>query len=636
MLRGLRKGASSIFAKALLFLLVASFALWGIGDIFRDSGANATLATAGADVITAQEFQVSLQKIQQSYGDLMTPEMMQQTQLPLMLLQQMINGRLLEQEAKQLGVRISDDALLRHIRNNPAFQKEDGSFDRVRFALSLQTNQMNEAMYLATLRENLSADILRDMFFVSPLISDDIVKALYQARAEERAAGIILIGGQDISADEPTDDELQEFYDATAAAYIQPEYRTIRIASVPATALTQQVRANVTEEDIAQYYEDNQSMFTVPEKRNVEQWLYKTESEATEAYKQLLEGKAAESVISTYPPVNADNTALGNVAYKSLPDEAKDPVFSVEAGQFTNPIETAFGWHVFLVKDVTPAQTKPMDEVKDAIIDQYVAAASETHVRKTANVLDDALAGGATLEEAFETAQLDATITEIGPVDANGLNQKEEAVQVDALPNAALQTGFSLGVNETSRLALSDDNEYFLIQTKSIIGERQPALDEVRAQITQAWKKQQRAQKLRIKAQAIAAELKTADNVQAVLDEKGLSTQSTGRIARYQDTVTNNSALKDKILTSGFVMELFNLQKGDITNAYPLPNGEYAVGVLSDIFPAEDDPSAADLAEIRSELKQAMPEELYSQYIVALRQAHGVSINQDVLAQLLQ
>ena len=55
MLQAIRSRASSIVVQVLFGLLILTFALWGIGDIFRDRGSDTTVVTVGGIKIPAEE-----------------------------------------------------------------------------------------------------------------------------------------------------------------------------------------------------------------------------------------------------------------------------------------------------------------------------------------------------------------------------------------------------------------------------------------------------------------------------------------------------------------------------------------------------------------------------------------------------
>ena len=62
MLEAIRKRTASIFVKGLLGLLVVSFAIWGIGDVFRGGGGTTAVAQVGNVEIRPDQFNTELQR----------------------------------------------------------------------------------------------------------------------------------------------------------------------------------------------------------------------------------------------------------------------------------------------------------------------------------------------------------------------------------------------------------------------------------------------------------------------------------------------------------------------------------------------------------------------------------------------
>ncbi|HFB98355.1 MAG TPA: hypothetical protein ENJ62_04370, partial [Bryobacterales bacterium] len=77
MLTVLRSKAGGWVAKIFIGLLAASFAVWGISDVFRGSRTD-TLATVGEKEITVEQFQETfrnqLNRISQQLGKPITPD----------------------------------------------------------------------------------------------------------------------------------------------------------------------------------------------------------------------------------------------------------------------------------------------------------------------------------------------------------------------------------------------------------------------------------------------------------------------------------------------------------------------------------------------------------------------------------
>lgn len=133
MLETLRKSASGIVAKILMGLLILSFGIWGIADVFRGFGSQ-TLATIGSSEITVPEFrqlyQERLQQISQQLKRGITPDQARAFGLPDQVLNERLAEAALDDQASSLGLALSDEEIAKRVQQNPAFFGPSGSFDR--------------------------------------------------------------------------------------------------------------------------------------------------------------------------------------------------------------------------------------------------------------------------------------------------------------------------------------------------------------------------------------------------------------------------------------------------------------------------------------------------------------------------
>ncbi|HEX5778495.1 MAG TPA: SurA N-terminal domain-containing protein, partial [Xanthobacteraceae bacterium] len=151
MLEALRKNSAGIVAKVLIGLLAISFVIWGIGDIFRGVGANDVAQVGEVRIPTEsfrQEYQERLQQIGQQMGRGITPEQARAFGLDRQVLGEMISEATLDAKAKELGLNVSNEALLDRIHANPAFQNAAGNFDPNRFYETLRNANFTEARYI--------------------------------------------------------------------------------------------------------------------------------------------------------------------------------------------------------------------------------------------------------------------------------------------------------------------------------------------------------------------------------------------------------------------------------------------------------------------------------------------------------
>src|SRR5262245_59191298 len=140
----------------LMGMLVISFAIWGVADIFTGYGRQ-TLIKVGDTEITPQDYLRTQQEVLRSMssqaGRSLSLQEARALGLDRQVLERLIGGAPVDNHAQALHLGISNDALLEQIKTDPAFKDQTGNFSPVLFAQALQSISMNEAGYLASMRE---------------------------------------------------------------------------------------------------------------------------------------------------------------------------------------------------------------------------------------------------------------------------------------------------------------------------------------------------------------------------------------------------------------------------------------------------------------------------------------------------
>ena len=178
MLDALRRGASGWIAKIFLSILVLSFAVWGVADVFRGYGAG-SLAKVGDIEITPEEFQSAYQNQLQMLGQLgqrLTPEQARQFGLDMRALYGLIDTAAIDGHARQLNLSISDEVIAQQIAREPSLRTSEGKFDKQAFEAFLRQIRMSEQGFLAQRRR----DELREQV-LSGATALDLKRAALQA-----------------------------------------------------------------------------------------------------------------------------------------------------------------------------------------------------------------------------------------------------------------------------------------------------------------------------------------------------------------------------------------------------------------------------------------------------------------------
>ncbi|MCH8112547.1 MAG: SurA N-terminal domain-containing protein, partial [Proteobacteria bacterium] len=177
MLDRIRKGSGGWLAKILLGMLILSFGVWGIGDIFRGGGNSVVAEVGDVQIGTAdysRAYQAELRQQSQRFGRSLDAATARQIGLPQRAFQQLLFDTLLSQAASKYGLAVSDNAVKRVVQDIPAFQYS-GRFDRDLMQRILQRNGVTEEEYLQTVRQDIAREELVQSLLVGRAAPDGFV-----------------------------------------------------------------------------------------------------------------------------------------------------------------------------------------------------------------------------------------------------------------------------------------------------------------------------------------------------------------------------------------------------------------------------------------------------------------------------
>lgn len=629
MLSTLRNQAGGLWAKLLLAFLILTFAVWGIEDILQNRSNSAAVAEVGSETITqpqlARAAEHELEAMRRVMGGNVSPELARSLGIHSQALNKMINSRLLVLEARRVGLRPSDEDVAANIRSNPSFQGENGRFNKEHFQALLRNAHISEMAYVDDIRRSIGDDILTHTIETSatPLVMQTAVETLYALRNEARTADLLILPLSAVAEPaKPDDTTLTEYYKAHQRDYVATETRILSYITLNRDELSQ--KQTVTTEAIEAAYSERLAEFKRPELRDVKQMLFGSREAAQKAHDLLKAGKSFADAAKTAQAQN-----LSKVELKTLPDTAHDSVFALRAGEFTTPVQSPFGWHIFKVESIEAAHQLSLADAREQITRELKASSADNTLNDVSAKLEDALAGGATMEEAVQPFGLKAV--KVGPIDHEGnAADGSKAKNLPELENF-LKTAFRLEEKTDSTIAAGKAGTLLIVRAESVQPEHVKPFDDVKAQVLNAWQKDTRATKLAELAQSNAAKLKTSPDALTAASGMGGSLISTGKVKRFSTETESKMALPAPLVT-----ELFALSKGQASDAYALGSDRYAIAILRDVAPAgkPEGRDAAAIEEIRRSLAHDMESELLQQYIASLRKRYRVTVNEAVFEQM--
>ena len=375
LLDGLRTASKSWFGKAIMTLvfgvIIVSFAIWGIGDIFRGFG-QGKLGVVGSTEISSEAYryayQTELQRLQQRLRRVVTNDEARQAGLDRQVLGRLVTEAALDQKAKSLGLAMSDQQLAKSVQDDPGFKDPvTGAFDRARFDAVLRDNGLNERTFV---REQ-KATYLRQEIGQALAGALDTPKVMTAAvdryRNQARSVDYVLLTPSTAGeAQQPSDEELKKFYEERKAQFVAPQYR--KIVTLAVTPTTAAKPADVSDADAQKVYDaSKETRFGTPEKRDIQQIVFPNEAEAQAAAEKIKSGASFDSVAAERK-LTAKDIDLGSLTRAQVQDPAiAEAAFTLKTGEVSAPIKSKFGVALVRVAKTTPAVVRPFADVAQEI-----------------------------------------------------------------------------------------------------------------------------------------------------------------------------------------------------------------------------------------------------------------------------
>jgi peptidyl-prolyl cis-trans isomerase D len=627
MLQAIRTRAGGIIIKVLFGLLILSFGFWGIytrSPFFQDKSPDAAVATVGSRDIRADTVQAALEpaleRLRAQLGGSLDPAQVKQLGVLDAVLDQIIDRELLDQETRRLQLDMSDDVVRTAIMSNPAFIGPDGKFSRDQFSQILAANKLTEEGLVARLRQEIPRGDLLQALTAGVIVPPPVVDAVYRYRAEKRIADVVsvpLSAAGNLPA--PTDDELQKFYEAHPDMFRAEEYRGLTLASLSAADLEGDIKIN--DERLKAAYEERKDDFVTPERRQLQQILAPSEDKAKAAEAALASGQDFQKVATGIAGQDASTIDLGLVKADDLPKALADAAFDLPLDKPSEPIKTELGWHILKVVKIEQPQTLSFDQAKEQLSKQMTAEEAADHLDKIGNEADDALAGGASLDDVAKKYGLKLTTIDNTDISGRDIDGKLIVLPVDM--KEVLKTAFDANANETSRMTAIGDSAIFAVRVDKVVAPQLRPIGEVRDHVVAAWQAEQKKDAAKKIADGLAAAIKGGTPLAQAASAKGLTVTTSPPLARRPEAASG--------VPAAVVTKLFAAKTGDTVTAEDA-GGAY-VAQLKEIK-VPDAPPEAEAKTLTTQLATSARYDIVGQLTEALKKRFPVTIHHDVLDRL--
>ena len=619
LLEKMRKGVSKIVIQILALLLIASFALWGVGDMVGVISNPDEIATVDGNRVSSREFQQRFRQVMEDarrqYGDIDT-EQARALGLADSALEGILSRHLLDLEAGRLGLRAGDDLVASRIRNEPAFRNSLGEFDRAAYQAVLANNGFSEDVYVETVRGEVERQfltgVIEDGASAPPLLADIV----FRFGGERRSVEFVSIARKNPeTVPAPSDAEMADYFSKNEDAFKAPEYRRLSVLYLDPADIAKEMEPDP--ERVREEYENRQASLAIPERRQVRQLLAPSEESAKALHAELVGGEAFAAVGSE----SIRRTDLGLVARGELPPALGEAAFALNKDGFSEPVRTPLGWHIMQVTAIEPGRTPSFDEVGKEIAAELGYELALDDLVRQGNRLEDVLAGGGTLDAA--ASEVGGRVRAVQPINSGRISR--DGRRVDGLPEdpAFMQLVFDTKAGETSDVAESADGGYFVLRVDEVIASARRPLAEVREEVRRAWQADHSDREARDQAEKILERAKAGISLKQLAEEDGLKVANGGPV----DRVGGGDA---KVLPPPDILaSLFAAKERDFFLSETRDG--YAVARVTGVEAAAPDRESEEYKQLEENLANALRVDLLDEFTRALRQEYDVVVNSAAL-----
>jgi len=630
MLRGIHKASSTWIGKAIMAaimgFLVISFAIWGIGDIFRGFGRNA-VATIGGTEISIEQFRQfyneRLQQLGRQVGRPITPDEARARGFDRQLLAQLVAETTIDEQTKRLRLGLADAEIAKRITSDPSFRGANGQFDRARFEQIIRQAGFTESRFIeeqrrTMLRKQIAQGITGDLKAPSTALA-----VLNQYQNEKRQIEYVALEAAqagEIAA--PTPEVLNKYFEDRKTLLRAPEYRKITLLPVAPNELAKPDA--ITDADARAYFEQHKASYGKPEKREIRQIVFPKPEEAAEARERISKGATFDD-IAKERQLKVSDTDLGMVTKSDIIDPAvADAAFALRPGETSAPVKGRFGTLLLQAGKIEAGEEKTFEQVAAQIKRELAESRAKSEIGNLRDKIEDERAAGSTLAETAKKLGLKSVSIEAVDRSGRGLDGKPVA-GLPQTPNV-ISAAFASDVGIDTEALQLPNGDYLYFDVTGVTPSRERPLDEVKDQVATRWRDDEIAKRLQAKADDLVGKLKAGAPFAQVASEAGLKVETAKDLQRGK---------AGGFVPAKTIEAVFRTPKGVPATAEGGKETERFVFRVTDVVVPPLDAGSPQGQAVTTTLQNSYSDDLLSEYIARLENDFGVSINPSALNQVI-
>ncbi|KAK48916.1 peptidylprolyl isomerase [Caballeronia jiangsuensis] len=424
----------------LILIIVPGLGMVGIQGFSNYFDESSYVASVNGHKITRAEFDSAFRqqvdRARSMLGAQFDAKMFDTPEARAAMVDSLVQQRAMADETQRLHLTASDDAVRRALLSDPvisSLKKPDGSIDLDRYKQLLAMQGMTPAQYDERMRYTIATEQIPGSIQTTSFTSKALAQSLTELAEQKRSVQGLSLRTADYTAKiQPTDAQLNAYYDAHRNDFATPETATIQYLLLSPSTVA--AASKPSDADLKKYYDDNIQRYRTEAEVRASHILVNAPKDASAADKAKAKQKAEELLAQ----VKAHPDQFAQIAQKNSDDPGSaskggdlgyfargqiaggkafdDAAFGLKKGEVSNIVESDFGYHIIQATDVKPSITKPFDEVKDALAKDYAAQQGTKGFAENAQGFTDLVYEKAkTLQPAADKYKLTIQTATVGP-----------------------------------------------------------------------------------------------------------------------------------------------------------------------------------------------------------------------------
>lgn len=323
------------------------------------------------------------------------------------VLEQLVRDEVLRTAMQDKRYYVSNALLARTLQANPniaALRSADGRLDMAAYRNYLAASYgMTPETFENSMRYELGlqqvVNPIGEASVSTPAQAAPSIDAFFQRRQVQIAE---FLPANYVDTVRVSDEQVAQYYEQNKDKFQQPEQVDVNYVVLDLASVAKQLP--ITDEELRQYYESNKAAYTShPEQRKVRHILINTTANMSAAQREEAKAKAEgilaqlqadPSKFAELAKANSEDPGsrnnggdLGFINRGDMVPAFEEASFSLNKGQISGVVATEYGFHIIEVTDIKPAQVPSFEEIRDRIANDVKNSVARTRFIEAADTL---------------------------------------------------------------------------------------------------------------------------------------------------------------------------------------------------------------------------------------------------------